>query len=152
MIWTPHLTVAAIIEQQGHFLMVEEAADGRKVLNQPAGHVEEHESITQAVIRETREEAGVHFTPQWITGIYRWANPDTHITYLRICFCGPALEIEPKPVLDKAIEATHWLSHVQLQQRAGQTRSPLVLKCVADYLQGQRYPLNLLCELAANKI
>ncbi|MCW8955694.1 MAG: NUDIX domain-containing protein, partial [Gammaproteobacteria bacterium] len=94
MIWKPHATVAAIIEQDGRFLMVEEESEGLIVLNQPAGHLDPDESLIQAVIRETREETAWQFHPEAITGIYRWQQPDTERTFLRVAFCGQVSNLQ----------------------------------------------------------
>jgi len=146
-IWTPHLTVAAIIEQQGKFLLVEENSEGHVVLNQPAGHVEENESIVEAVIRETLEESGRPFTPTAITGFYRWRHPESGITYLRLGFCGACGERRRDIELDTDIITTHWLSLDEIKQQHERLRSPLVMRCIEDYLAGQRYPLDMLTEI-----
>lgn len=146
-IWTPHLTVAAVIEEKGKFLLVEEHSEGRIVLNQPAGHVEEDETIIEAVIRETLEESGRQFQPNAISGVYRWCSPDNGITYLRLAFCGAHGKRNRDLALDTDIITTHWFSLDELRQRAAQLRSPLVMRCIEDYLAGQRYPLELVEEL-----
>jgi len=86
MSWYPHATVAAVIEREGKYLMVEERTSDGIVLNQPAGHLEDNESLIEAVIRETLEETAWHFTPSAITGVYRWRHPANHSTFLRVCF------------------------------------------------------------------
>lgn len=146
-IWTPHLTVAAIIEREGRYLLVEERSEGRIVLNQPAGHVEEDESVIQAIVRETLEESGRHFTPEAITGLYRWRSPLNGITYLRIAFCGECGERDRDIELDTDIITTHWLDIDGLNERGEQLRSPLVMRCIQDYRRGQRHSLDLLDEL-----
>ena len=148
-IWTPHLTVAAIIEQAGQFLLVEEHSEGRVVLNQPAGHVEDNENLTDAVVRETLEESGRHFTPEAITGLYRWRSPLNGVTYLRVAFCGSCSDRDRDIELDADIITTHWLSRDDLAARDRQMRSPLVRRCIDDYRAGQRYPLDLINELKA---
>lgn len=145
-IWTPHLTVAAVIEQQGKFLLVEESPGGQRVLNQPAGHVEETESIIDAIRREVREEACRHFEPEALCGIYRWRNPHTSITYLRVAFCGTTSEYDPQLTRDSDIISDIWLSREELSYRP--LRSPLVLSCIDDYLAAKRLPLELITELA----
>jgi len=145
--WTPHLTVAAVIERDGRFLMVEELAEGRRVLNQPAGHVEEHESMSAAVVRETLEETGYHFNPDTIIGIYRWRSPLNQVTYLRICYRGGCTERDHDFALDPDIITTHWLSYAELVERTAELRSPLVLRCIDDYLAGVSLPLDLISEL-----
>lgn len=132
------LTVAAIIERNGRFLFVEERdGGGARVLNQPAGHVEEGEGLMDAVIREVREEAGLAFAPEGLVGVYalRAANGKD---YLRVCFHGAAPEGEAEPE-DADILACHWLSPEDLAGRA--LRSELVARCLADYREGQRLPL-----------
>jgi len=146
-IWTPHLTVAAIIERDNRFLLVEENSDGRIVLNQPAGHVEENESITNAVIRETFEESGRHFIPEALVGIYRWRSPLNYVTYLRVAFCGQCSPRDRDISLDADIITTHWLSYDEVKESSSMLRSPLVMRCIDDYLAGQRYPLNLIDDL-----
>lgn len=146
-IWTPHLTVAAVIEQEGKFLLVEERSEGKIVLNQPAGHVEENETLVEAVIRETLEESGRQFQPEAISGIYRWRSPENGITYLRLAFFGTYGKRDRDLALDTDIITTHWLSLDELQQRDAQLRSPLVMRCIEDYLAGQRYPLELVEEI-----
>ncbi len=146
MIWKPHVTVAALCERENRFLLVEERIDGCLRLNQPAGHLEPGESLCDAVIRETREETGWDFAPQALVGIYRWPLSDSD-TYLRFCFTGACLNHHSDQPLDEGIEAAIWLSHAQLANRSAEHRSPLVMRCVADYLAGQRYPLTMLMEV-----
>ena len=144
MIWTPRTTVAAIVEQNQRFLMVEEIIDGKLTLNQPAGHLEAGESLIEAVIRETQEETAYLFQPEALTGIYRWQLTDTDDTYVRFCFTGLAVDHNPDQALDPEIEQAVWLTYNQLEERQNQMRSPLVMACLNDYLSGQRYPLTLL--------
>lgn len=145
--WTPHVTVAAIIERDHQFLMVEELAGGLQVINQPAGHLEFNESLKEAVVRETLEETTWHFIPQAITGIYRWINPQNNETFLRICFCGECVNQEPEGELDDNILRTLWLSRDELTKQPKKLRSPLVLRCIDDYLSGQRHDLALLIDV-----
>jgi 8-oxo-dGTP pyrophosphatase MutT (NUDIX family) len=145
MTWKPHVTVAAIIERQGKFLMVEELCGGKTVINQPAGHLEDNENLIQAVIRETLEEAAWHFTPAMITGIYQWTAPRSGKTFLRVCFSGHCDRHEPERELDDGIIRALWLSPDELRDTP--LRSPLVLLGIKDYLAGVRYPLELLTSL-----
>jgi 8-oxo-dGTP pyrophosphatase MutT (NUDIX family) len=145
-IWTPHLTVAAIIEHGGKFLLVEESPGGRPVFNQPAGHVEEEESLLQAVVREVREEVCRHFAPEALCGIYRWRSPHNGVTYLRAAFCGTISQYDPQLQRDNDIIGDCWLSRAELDHYP--LRSPLVLSCIDDYLEGRRLPLELITELA----
>lgn len=144
MIWRPNVTVAAIIERDRHFLFVEERVDGHLVLNQPAGHLEEGESLVDAVARETLEETAFHFTPDAVIGVYRWRNPRNGTTYLRFAFTGPLMAHESGRALDHGIERTVWLTADELAICPERHRSPQVARCVADYLGGTRYPLSLL--------
>lgn len=137
------LTVAAIIEREGRFLCVQERAARRVVLNQPAGHLEAGESLIEAVIRETREETGREFTPAAVTGVYLWESPAGR-SFLRVAFAGSVGERAEGTLLDRAIIRTLWLERAELERRAGEVRSPLVMLCIEDYLNGKRHPLDVL--------
>lgn len=139
----PDVTVAAVVERDGRFLIVQERAARRIVLNQPAGHLEEGESLVQAVVRETLEESGYHFVPEAVTGLYLWRGPAGR-TFLRVAFAGSVGEQINGASLDRAIIRTGWISREQLRNRKAELRSPLVLLCIDDYLRGLRYPLELL--------
>ena len=141
--WQPHVTVAAIIEHDNKFLFVEEQINGQIFINQPAGHIEENESFTDAVIRETLEETGWHFVPQFLIGIYRWMHPQTGETFLRHCFSGEVTHQEQGFQLDKEILRTLWMDKDELLQHPSELRSPLVSQCIDDYLKGSRYSLEL---------
>jgi ADP-ribose pyrophosphatase YjhB (NUDIX family) len=145
-VWTPRVTVAAIVEHGGRFLMVEEATEDGIVLNQPAGHLEDAEGLMDAVMREVREETGRNFRPEGLVGVYRWRVPDTGRTYLRFCFHGACSEPLPDQSLDEDILGTRWLSRADLSG-SGRLRSPMVLTCVDDYLAGRSFPLHLLRDL-----
>lgn len=144
MIWKPHATVAAIIEQQGKFLLVEEQIEGEILYNQPAGHLDPGESLTDAVARETQEEAAWDFIPESITGVYLWDQPGTDRTFLRFAFCGKHCNHKSEQPLENGILRTVWISRDELQTKADRLRSPLVLECIDDYLAGKRYPLDML--------
>jgi 8-oxo-dGTP pyrophosphatase MutT (NUDIX family) len=143
MIWKPHVTVAAVVEQDGKFLLVEEETDDGIRFNQPAGHWEADETLAQGAVRETLEETAYHFSPEWLQGIYRWRHPRKDIIYLRFAFAGRTLGHEPQRQLDSGILRAVWLSLDDIRATAGSHRSPLVLQCVEDYLAGKRYPLDL---------
>ena len=142
-IWKPSATVAAVIERDGKFLFVEEEVDGRRVLNQPAGHLDPGESLTHACAREVMEETAHEFVPGALVGIYRWKYEPKDVTFLRFCFAGKILSHDEKRKLDKEIVALHWLSLDELKTRKAEHRSPLVQKCVEDYLAGRRFPLDV---------
>jgi len=146
MTWTPHLTVAAVIQQDHRFLLIEEESEGLVVFNQPAGHWDQGETLIDAVIRETLEESAYHFRPESLTGIYTYTSPHNHITYVRICFTGQLLEQEPQRQLDEGILRAVWMTRDEVAQH-DRLRSPMVLRCIDDYLAGQRFPLELLTDL-----
>jgi len=141
-VWKPSVTVAAVIERGGRFLFVEETIDGKRVLNQPAGHLDPGESLAAACAREVMEETAHEFKPRELVGIYRWKYEAKDITFLRFCFSGDLLSVKDSP-LDKEIVAVHWLSFEELKQRKGEHRSPLVQKCVEDYVAGRRFPMDV---------
>lgn len=146
MIWKPNVVVAAIIERDGKFLLVEEEADGKLVLNQPAGHLDEGESLIDAVVRETLEETAWHFEPQALLGVYRWPHPTKGITYLRFAFIGHVTRHEPERTLDDGIVRAVWMSPEEIRAEKVRHRSPQVERCLNDYLGGQCYSLDLLKE------
>jgi len=143
-VWKPpSVTVAAIVERDGRFLFVEEVQDGRRVLNQPAGHLDPGESLIAACKREVMEETAHHFEPTGLVGIYRWYYAPADVTFLRFCFSGKILGVENRP-LDKEILELHWLNEKELKDRAPQHRSPLVQQCLDDHLAGKNFPLDVL--------
>ncbi|TCV82318.1 NUDIX hydrolase [Sulfurirhabdus autotrophica] len=144
MIWKPNVTVAAVIENDGQFLMVEENTSEGIQFNQPAGHLEPNESLLNAAIRETLEETAYHFKPESLLGIYRWTHPRKGVTYLRFAFIGSVTQHEADRVLDKGIIRAAWLPLDEIRGMTAQFRSPLVLNCIEDYLAGKRYSLDIL--------
>jgi len=142
--WRPSVTVAALIERDGRFLFVEEEANGRRVLNQPAGHLGPGESLAQAVAREVLEETAHRFTPTGLVGIYRWRYDKEDVTFLRFAFNGRVDGVEDGRRLDKEIIALAWLTPAELAARRTEHRSPLVQQCVDDYLAGRSFPLEVL--------
>jgi len=141
------MTVAALIENDGRFLMVQERIAGKSVYNQPAGHLEDGETLIDAVIRETREETAWHFEPESVTGIYHWRHPENHETFIRVSFAGKGLCHDPAGELDSCIERALWLSAAEIRCQPDKLRSPLVLRTIDDYLAGSAYPLSLLTNL-----
>lgn len=143
--WKPNTTVAALIERDGRFMLVEERINGELRLNQPAGHVDQGESIVHACVREGLEETGHHIRPTALVGIYQWTPPERpELTYLRFAFAADVLGEEPGYQLDEGIERPVWLSYEEIAARRAQHRSPLLLACIDDYRAGRRYPLELL--------
>ena len=144
MSWQPHITVATIVEDQGRFLLVEEEADGRAVFNQPAGHLEANESLLQAALRETLEETGWEVELTAVTGIYLYTAPSNGVTYQRVCFAARPLRHHPNQPLDEGIIGPRWLTRDELLTEKDRWRSHLVLRCIDDYLDGERFPLRLI--------
>jgi len=140
--WNPEVTVAAVVERDGRFLMVEERITGRLVLNQPAGHLEDRETLIEAAVRETREETAWRFHPEALVGTYLWRNPLNGRSFLRFAFCGDVDDHQPQQPLDTGIVRTLWLSAAELQAQPARLRSPLVMRCIEDFLQGRRQPLD----------
>jgi 8-oxo-dGTP pyrophosphatase MutT (NUDIX family) len=143
MVWKPDVTVAAVIERGGRFLLVEERIRGQLVLNQPAGHLEDGETLLNAVIRETLEETAWQFTPEALLGIYQWRSPRGHTT-MRFAFIGSVQGYDAARPLDAPIVTTHWLAREEIVQRSARLRTPLVLRCIEDFLAGRRLPLDAL--------
>ena len=146
--WAPSVTVAAIIEDAGRFLLVEEHTPEGLRLNNPAGHLEPGESLLQAVVREALEETARAFQPEALLGVYqsRFTRPAAgeDLTYLRFAFCGRVGEALPGRWLDSGIVRTLWLTPDEMRAQASRMRSPLVLANLEDHLAGQRYPLTVL--------
>jgi 8-oxo-dGTP pyrophosphatase MutT (NUDIX family) len=145
--WNPDVTVAAIVTRQDRFLMVEERIDRKLVFNQPAGHLEDGETLLAAAIREAREETAWRFAPQALVGTYLWRNPENGRSFLRFAFCGEVDDHRPRQALDRGIVRALWLTRAELQSQAARLRSPLVMRCIDDFLGGQRHPLDAIASL-----
>jgi len=145
--WNPEVTVAAVVEIDGRFLIVEERIGDRLVLNQPAGHLEDRETLLEAAIRETREETAWRFHPEALVGVYLWRSPVTERSFLRFAFCGTVDDHQPKLTLDKGIVRTLWMSYEQLLAQPARLRSPMVTRCLEDYRRGSRQPLDSIASL-----
>lgn len=144
---TPDITVAAVTENNGRFLVVEERINRRLVFNQPAGHVEHGETLLAAVVREVQEETAWKFQPHALLGVYLWRNPSSGRGYMRFAFTGSVMDHDAGQPLDRGIVGTHWLSRADLIQREPRLRSPLVMRCIEDYLGGTRMPLETVARL-----
>lgn len=147
MQWAPHVTVATVIEQNGTFLLVHEESDGQRVYNQPAGHWDEHESLFEAAIRETREETGWVVELTHLLGISHYISPVNGFTYLRISFIAKPLQPIIDAQLDKDIIEALWLSYAEIQALQAHLRSPLVLNDIHRYLRGEQFPLSLIQQI-----
>jgi 8-oxo-dGTP pyrophosphatase MutT (NUDIX family) len=147
MIWKPNTTVAAIVEQDGKFLLVEEETASGMRLNQPAGHLEDGETLLQAVVRETCEETAYNFTPESLLGVYHWRHSRKDLTYLRFAFIGKVSGHNPAQKLDDGIIRAIWMSPDEIRANTGIHRSPQVLACIEHYLAGQHFPLSVISHL-----
>ena len=152
MSWHPHVTVATVIEDGGRFLLVEEQTRHGLRWNQPAGHWEPNETLLQAAVRETREEAAVDVRLTSVVGLYVWTRPDapddgTAETFLRVTFAGEVRQHHPDQALDEGIVRAHCASRDEIAANAARLRSPMVLQCIDDWLAGARHPLDLLHHL-----
>lgn len=145
--WRPNVTVAAVVENEGRFLFVEERHKERLVINQPAGHLEDNETLIEAVVREVYEETQHRFEPQFLIGVYRLRMPAEAITYLRFCFSGISAGLDSRRPRDSEIERVLWLSRADLESY-NNLRSALVTQCIDDYLEGRRFPLSLCADAA----
>ena len=146
-IWKPNTTVAAIIERDNKFLLVEEITERGNRFNQPAGHLEDGETLIQAVIRETMEESAYEFTPEFLLGVYQWKHTLNDTTYLRFAFIGKAGVHYPMQELDEGIVQAVWMDIDEIRDKANLMRSPQILSCIEDYLAGKRYPLEVITNL-----
>ena len=144
MPWKPNVTVAAIARREDKFLVVEEEDNEIVVYNQPAGHLEQNETLVDAVKREVLEETAWDFQPEAVTGLYLYHHPRVDITYLRVCFYGTCLKHYPDKKLDTGILAARWMNRQELEANRDRLRSNMVLRCIDDFLGGKRYPLDLL--------
>ncbi len=150
-IWKPNVTVAALIERDGRYLLVEEETDDGIRLNQPAGHLDENESLIDACVRETLEESAWQFIPTALVGMYQWMRPQGDITYLRFAFAGTLGEFDEKRKLDTGILRTVWMTPEEIRSTQDRHRSPLIWQCVQDHLSGRRFPLDLIRHYGAQE-
>ncbi len=149
MSWKPDITVAAIVADADRFLIVEEQIRGQRVYNQPAGRVEVGETLLAAVVRETLEETAWRFEPEWLLGIYPWHSTTSARSSLRFAYIGRVSAHDLARKLDPPVIATHWLRREQLQEPSRVLRTPLVLRCIDDYLAGRRLPLAAIIDPAS---
>lgn len=138
------LTVSAIVERDGRFLIIEERSSGTVVVTQPGGHIEAGESPEDACTREVREETGCDIAIDGLLGVYLWIHPQTRQQYLRIVYVASLLLENPTRKLDAGIQAAHWYSRADIEHHTYRVRTPVVLRCIDDYLAGQRQPSSIL--------
>ena len=144
MIWKPNVTVAAVVERDGRFLLVEEDTSSGRLFNQPAGHLEPGESLAEAVVRETLEETARAFKPTGLLGVYQYHHPGDDVTYIRFAFTGEITSHDAGRALDEGIIRAVWLTPEEIRRDTSRHRSPLVMRCIDDYLAGTRYPLDVI--------
>lgn len=145
--WSPHVVVACVVERDGRFLLVEERINDELRMNQPAGHWEQGETLVAGAIREALEETGWDVEPTHVLGIYHYDPADLDYGFLRIAFVARALRERAGHPLDQGIERAVWLTRDEVAATVALHRSPMVLRCVDDYLAGQRFPLSMLNHL-----
>lgn len=140
--WIPHVTVATIVEKNQKFLMVEEDLHGKKLLNQPAGHLDQGETLVQAAIRETQEESGWLVEIQYLIEFAQWTSPNSDTHFLRACFAGTAIQHFPEQKLDEGIIRALWMTRDEVKDNLDRLRSPLVLHHIDHYIAGKKYDLD----------
>ncbi len=147
-VWKPNVTVAAVVEREGRFLLVEEETGRGPLINQPAGHLDPGESQVHAVSREALEETAYAFTPTALLGVYQYQSAADGVTYLRFAFTGEISGHDAARALDTGIIRAAWLTPAEIRIEGARHRSPLVMRCIDDYLAGRRYPLAAICHHA----
>ena len=144
MVWKPNVTVAAVVERDGRFLLVEEETERGALYNQPAGHLEPAESLMAGVIREMLEETAYNFVPRALLGGYHYHHHPDNVTYMRFAFTGEITGHDVTRALDAGIIRAVWLTPAEIRASHARHRTPLVVRCVEDYLTGKHYPLELI--------
>ncbi len=145
--WSPHVVVACVVERDGRFLIVEEQVNGQLLLNQPAGHWEQNESLIDAAKREALEETRWEVAPTDLLGLYHFDPPGLGYGFLRVAFAATALRERPELPLDAGIQRALWMTRGEIAASGARHRSPMVLRCVDDFLAGKRYPLDFIAHL-----
>ncbi|WP_075187972.1 NUDIX hydrolase [Teredinibacter haidensis] len=147
MSWYPHVTVATLVEKEGLFLLVEEKKQGQLLLNQPAGHLEQDETLFEAAIRETLEETQWRVELKALLGNSLFTSPANGITYLRTSFIAEPIELDTLHPLDSDIERAVWLSPMEVKKNQYRLRSPMVINDIDRFLKGESYPLELITHI-----
>lgn len=146
-IWRPHVTVACVVARGERYLMVEEEVAGRLVYNQPAGHLDDHESLAQAALRETLEETGWTVELQHLIGVHQWRSTEHGDAVVRFSFAARAISHDPNRPLDSDIRRALWLTREEIAALGERLRSPMILQSIDLWLGGQRLPLETLSHL-----
>lgn len=138
------LTVAAVVEQDGKYLIVEERSSGTLVVTQPGGHIETGESPEEACTREVMEETGCEIAINSLLGVYLWIHPQSRQQFLRIVYVADLLQEDVKKKLDDCIHAVHWYHRADIEHHVRKLRTPIVMRCIDDYIAGKRQPESIL--------
>ncbi|MFC4762078.1 NUDIX hydrolase [Dyella koreensis] len=146
-VWCPRVTVACVVADGDRYLMVEEEVAGRLAYNQPAGHLDDGESLASAAVRETLEETGWTVALEHLIGVHQWRSTEHGDSVVRFSFAARALSHDPQRPLDKGIHRALWLTRAEVAALGDQLRSPLVLQSIDAWLAGQRVPLTVLGSL-----
>jgi 8-oxo-dGTP pyrophosphatase MutT (NUDIX family) len=146
-IWRPHVTVACVVADGDRYLMVEEEVNGRLVYNQPAGHLDDGESLFAAALRETLEETGWTVELQHLIGVHQWRSTEHGDAVVRFSFAARPLSHDPDRPLDTDIRRALWLTRAEIVGLGERLRSPMVLLSIDAWLAGQRLPLDTLSYL-----
>ena len=141
------MTVACVVADGDRYLMVEEQVKGRLAYNQPAGHLDDGESLLEAAVRETLEETGWTVELQHLIGIHQWRSTEHGDAVVRFSFAARAISHDPDRPLDAGIERALWLTRSEIVGLGERLRSPLVLQSIDAWLAGQRLPLSTLSYL-----
>lgn len=146
-VWRPHVTVACVVADGDRYLMVEEEVNGRLAYNQPAGHLDDLESLQQAAVRETQEETGWAVELTHLVGVHQWRSKEHGDVVVRFSFAAKPLSHDPQQPLDVGIRRALWLTRREIADLGPQLRSPMVLMSIDEWLAGQRLPLSVVSNL-----
>jgi 8-oxo-dGTP pyrophosphatase MutT (NUDIX family) len=149
-IWRPHVTVACVVADGDRYLMVEEEVSGRLAYNQPAGHLDDGESLLAAAMRETLEETGWTVALQHLIGVHQWRSTEHGDAVIRFSFAARGMSHDPARPLDTGIRRALWLTRAEIAALSDRLRSPLVLLSIDAWLAGQRLPLDILSYVSAD--
>lgn len=149
-VWRPRVTVACVVTDGDRYLMVEEEANGRLAYNQPAGHLDDNESLHYAAVRETREETGWTVELTHLIGVHQWRSSEHGEVIVRFTFAAKPLHHDPEQPLDTGVRRALWLSRGEIAELGERLRSPMVLMTIDDWLAGQRLPLSIVSNLMPN--
>ncbi|WP_422240649.1 NUDIX hydrolase [Dokdonella sp.] len=147
-IWRPRVTVATVVPRDGRFLLVEEIVHGRRVVNQPAGHLEPDETLHAAAIRETLEETGWDVELESFLGVQQWTSSESGSQFVRFTFAAIPLHHDPARKLDDGVLGPLWLDREGIVALGTRLRSPLILHSIDDWISGRRLPLDCISRLA----